>query len=94
MNLQDFVNETINEIENFDTKNEECIKEVVRKAIVFYKLHSYEEIEETDEGTICLIYLHSIIEENLLSKIVAFAIDSDVHLDVEGLYQGKVIRNF
>jgi hypothetical protein len=88
------VNETISQLENFDYDNLECIKKVVRKTIDFYKLKSHEEVEKTDLGIIRVLHLHSIAEENLLSKIVEFSLNGDSDLSIEGVYKGHIIRNF
>lgn len=92
--LPDFVKETIIQLENFDDGNLECIQEVVRKAIDFYKLKSREEVQETDLGEIRLLHLISVIEENLLSKIIEQSILGDNDLNIEALYKGHIIRYY
>lgn len=94
INLIDFVTEAMGEISDFDYRNMECIKKVVRKAIDVYQLNSYEEMEETKLGTIRFLHIHSIIEENLLSKIVEISINSETELNIEGVYEGHVIRDY
>jgi hypothetical protein len=90
-NLIDFVNEEKGKINNFDSRSFECIKKIIRQAIDFYNLKSYEEVEETQLGSIRFLHIHSIVEENLLSKIVDELIKD---LNIEGLYEGYVIRDY
>jgi hypothetical protein len=94
LNLIDFVIETIREINNFDCENKDCLKKIIRKAIDVYNLKSYEEIEENHLGVIRFLHIHSIIEENLLSKIVEASINCETELNIEGVYEGHVIRNY
>ncbi len=93
-NLNDFVNETVRKLDNYDEENLETLKELVRKAIDFYNLKSREEIETTDLGTLKVLHLHSIIEENLLSKVIELAIKGDFYLSVEAVYEGHIIRYY
>ncbi|MFC4320437.1 DUF6407 family protein [Litchfieldia salsa] len=93
-NLIDFVNEEKSKINSFDSGNLECIKRIIRKAIDTYHLKSYEEVEETDIGSIRFLYIHSIVEENLLSKIVEELRNSQEDLNIEGVYEGYVIRTY
>jgi hypothetical protein len=93
-NLTVFVIETIEEINMFDCENMECIKKVIRKAIDFYNLKSYEEVEETHLGSIRFLHIHSIMEENILTKIVEVSRNSKTELDIEGVYEGHVIREY
>ncbi|UHA58627.1 DUF6407 family protein [Metabacillus litoralis] len=93
-NLTDFVIETIKEISNFNYENVECIKRVIRKAIDVYHLKSYEEVEETQTGVIRFLHIHSMLEENILSKIVEVSRNSETTLDIEGVYEGHVIRDY
>lgn len=93
-NLIDFVNQAKGEINNFDSRNFECNKMIIRKAIDFYNLQSYEEVEETDLGSIRFLHIHSIVEENLLSKIVDELRSGQKDLDIEGVYEGYIIRDY
>ncbi|NLP52501.1 DUF6407 family protein [Bacillus sp. RO1] len=93
-NLKDFVQNTLKDMGHFDKKNTECMKELVREAIYFYKLNSYEEDEETNEGTMKYLYIHSMMEENLLSKVVGLSMGIDRGFDLEEVYQGCVIREY
>jgi hypothetical protein len=93
-NLIDFVIETIEEISKFDYDNLECIKRVIRKAIDVYNLKSYEEVEVTQTGVIRFLHIHSMMEENILSKIVEVSRNSETALDIEGVYEGHVIRDY
>ena len=93
-NLKDFVKKTVAGMDNFDEKNLECIKEVVTEAIDFYKLNSYEEIEESQSGKLKFLHIHSIMEENLLSKIAEIAMGLNEGFNIEDVYEGRVIREF
>lgn len=93
-NLQDFVKNTVDGMDNFDEKNLECIKEIVTEAIDFYKLKSYEEVEESQLGKIRFLHIHSIMEENLLSKIAEIAMGIDNGYYIEDVYEGHVIREY
>ncbi|MGD6777990.1 DUF6407 family protein [Sutcliffiella horikoshii] len=92
--LNDFVQKTVEALDHFDKNNTDCIKDVVREAINFYKLNSYEEVEETNEGTRRFLYIHSMMEENLLSKVVELSVGIDRDLYLEEVYQSFVIRQY
>ncbi|WP_139365128.1 DUF6407 family protein [Litchfieldia alkalitelluris] len=91
-NLFDFLKETIGEIEDFNENNLESLREIVRKTIKFYQMKSFEETEETDKGKISFLHIHSMAEENLLTKIVEIALNSEK--DIEFAYQGNIIRKY
>ncbi|MDG4657299.1 DUF6407 family protein [Ectobacillus antri] len=93
-NLENFVKQTIAEIDNYDKEHLKCIRQVVAKAIDFYKFKSYERMEETVQGLVPFIYIYSMAEENLLSKIAGFAAGSDRDFDIEEVYEGRVIREY
>lgn len=92
--ITDFVTKTIEEMNSFDRENMECMKKVIRKAIHFYHLKSYEEVEETHLGSVRFLYVHSMMEENMLSKIVAVTRNGTTDLDIEGVYEGHVVREY
>ncbi len=93
-NIYTFVNETIEDTIGFDSRSRECIRGLIRKAIDFYKLNSYEEIEETEDVKIHTIHIDSMIEENLLSKVVEHSINSQHDIDIEDIYNGKIYRHY
>ncbi|MCY8473844.1 DUF6407 family protein [Bacillus halotolerans] len=93
-NITDFVTKTIEEMTLFDRENMECMKKVIRKAIHFYHLKSYEEVEETHLGSVRFLHVHSMMEENMLSKIVAVTRNGTTDLDIEGVYEGYVVREY
>lgn len=93
-NLKDFVKMTVAGMDNFNEKNLECIKEVVTEAIDFYKLKSYEEVEESRLGKIKFLHINSIMEENLLSKIAEISMGIDQGYYIEDVYEGRVIREY
>ncbi|MGQ9010526.1 DUF6407 family protein [Bacillus stercoris] len=93
-NLTDFVTKTIEDMNSFDRENTECMKKVIRKAIDFYHLKSYEEVEETHLGSIRFLHIHSIMEENMLSKMIVVIRNGNTDLDIEGVYEGHVVREY
>ncbi|MCY8098313.1 DUF6407 family protein, partial [Bacillus atrophaeus] len=80
-NLTDFVTKTIEEMSQFDRENMECLKKIIRKAIDFYHLKSYEEVEETHLGSVRFLHVHSIMEENMLSKMIVASRNCKTDLD-------------
>ncbi|MCY8981570.1 DUF6407 family protein [Bacillus halotolerans] len=92
--ITDFVTKTIEKMSSFDRENMECMKKVIRKAIHFYHLKSYEEVEETHLGSVRFLHVHSMMEENMLSKIVAVTRNGTTDLDIEGVYEGHVVREY
>ncbi|MCA1031152.1 DUF6407 family protein [Bacillus timonensis] len=93
-NLTDFVKNTIAGINNYEKDNLECNRELVRKAIEFYKMQSYEEVETTEQGTTKLLHVRSMAEENLLSKIVDIALERENECGIEEVYESRVIREY
>lgn len=93
-NLTDFVTKTIEEMNSFDRENMECIKKLIRKAIDFYHLESYEEVEETHSGNVRFLHVHSMMEENMLSKMIVVTRNGKTDLDIEGVYEGYVVREY
>ncbi|MDL5143858.1 DUF6407 family protein [Bacillus atrophaeus] len=93
-NLTDFVTKTIEEMSQFDLENIEYLKKIIRKAIDFYHLKSYEEVEETHLGSVRFLHVHSIMEENMLSKMIVVSRNCKIDLDIEGVYEGHVVREY
>ncbi|MCY8901664.1 DUF6407 family protein [Bacillus spizizenii] len=93
-NLTDFVMKAIEEINPFDRESIEYMKKVIRKAIDFYHLKTYEEVEETHVGSVRFLHVHSIMEENMLSKIVVVIRNGETDLDIKGVYEGHVVREY
>ncbi|QIW78548.1 DUF6407 family protein [Bacillus tequilensis] len=93
-NLTDFVTKTIEEMSPFDRENMECLKKVMRKAIDYYHLKSYEEVEKTDLESVRFLHIHSMMEENMLSKMIVVLRNGKTDLDIEGVYEGHVIREY
>lgn len=93
-NLTDFVTKTIEDMSLFDCENMESLKKVMRKAIDCYHLKSYEEVEKTDLESVRFLYIHSIMEENMLSKMIVVLRNGKTDLDIEGVYEGHVIREY
>lgn len=68
-------------------------EKVMRKAIDFYHLKSYEEVE-THLGSVRFLHVHSIIEENMLSKMIVVIRNGKTDLDIEDVYAGHVVREY
>ncbi|MFN7249480.1 MAG: DUF6407 family protein [Anaerobacillus sp.] len=92
--LNDFVNEAITNTNEFKEDDIEALKDLVRKAVQYFNLKSREEAELTEVGIVRVLHLASIIEENLLSKVVELSLKGGQHLSVEGVYEGQVIRYY
>ncbi len=93
-NLTDFITRTIEEMSPFDRENKECLKTVMRKAIDFYHFTSYEEVEKNHFGSVRFLHIHSMIEENMLSKMIVVLRNGKTDLDIEGVYEGHVIKEY
>lgn len=93
-NLIDFVMKVIEEINLFDCESIECMKKVIRKVIDFYYLKMYEEVEEIYVGSVWFLYVYFIMEENMLFKIVVVIRNGEIDLDIEGVYEGYVVREY
>ncbi|TYS09400.1 hypothetical protein FZC70_09775 [Bacillus subtilis] len=93
-NITDFVTKTIEEMSSFDRDNRECMKKVIRNAIDFYHLKSYEEVEETHLGSVRFLHVHSMMEENMLSKMIVVLRNGKTDVDIEGVYEGHVVREY
>ena len=83
MTLKQFVLNIIKNIENFDAKNSNSIKEVIRYAIndIGFK---------TREGY-GVLYIPSVVEEKLLAKIAGVAVGKDEEHSIDSVYEGYVI---
>ncbi|KUP08933.1 hypothetical protein Q75_01915 [Bacillus coahuilensis p1.1.43] len=94
-NLHDFVKERLTAIPlDENNRNEmESFQQMIRDAIDYYGLNSYEEVEVMRSKKVHFIYIHSIIEETLLSKVAQIAL-SDEHANIENVYAGRVIREY
>jgi hypothetical protein len=90
--LNDFVNQAVTK--DFKEGDIEAFKDLVRKAVEYFNLKSREEAEVTEAGIVRVLHLASIIEENLLSRIIELSLKSDRPLSVEGVYEGQVIRYY
>lgn len=90
--LNNFVNEAIRN--GFKEDDVEALKDLIRKAVQYYNLKSREEAELTETGIVRVLHLASIIEENLLSKIIELSQKDNCHVSVEEVYEGKVIRYY
>ncbi|ARK29782.1 DUF6407 family protein [Halalkalibacter krulwichiae] len=92
--LQAFVVDAKRQIKGFDEQNVECIREIVRKSMAFYQMKSYEEVEETQFGRVHSLHLHSMMEENVLAKVVKLAMNQEEGLSLEELYNSHISRHY
>ncbi|MGM0845091.1 MAG: DUF6407 family protein [Bacillota bacterium] len=92
-NFKDFVKNTADQMRHYDKDDPECIMKLVREAIAFYEMKSREEIEDTRLGKSRFLYIYSMAEENLLTKIVEISKGSS-DFDIEHVYEGRVIREY
>ncbi|GAE35496.1 DUF6407 family protein [Halalkalibacter akibai] len=87
----EFVKETKQSLKEFDPNNDQHIKDIVRKAIQYYDLQSTEKVEDP-EKSVETLYVASMIEENILSKITELASENSELDSIEALYNGFIIR--
>lgn len=88
MTLRHFVLDTIRRMDDFDAKNSNSIREVIRIAIQDFR---FKTMEKVGDGGCGVLFLASDVEENLLSKIAEFAIDNGEKTSIESVYEGHVI---
>ncbi|WNF38610.1 DUF6407 family protein [Bacillaceae bacterium IKA-2] len=88
MTLKYFVLDIIRKMDDFDAKNSNSIKKVIRIAIEDFRFKTMEKIGDGGNG---VLYLASDVEENLLSKIAEFAIDNGEETSIESVYEGHII---
>lgn len=68
-----------------DHKEKQSIKELISSAITYYELSSvYNREEET-------LYIASMVEENMLAKIIFLATEGDEE-SIESVYDSRVVR--
>ncbi|RDI41847.1 DUF6407 family protein [Falsibacillus pallidus] len=94
MSITEFVRKTISEMNGFDKDHKEGIQEIIGMALEVYQLKSYEEVEETSSGKIRYLYIDSMMEENMLSKIVEVSTEGDPDWTIESVYDSRVIREY
>ncbi|WP_078553645.1 DUF6407 family protein [Bacillus alkalicellulosilyticus] len=94
INIQQFVKDSIETITSYQSDNKENVKHIVKSALKTFPLKSHEQTEVVANQEVVIIYLHSIMEENILTKIVQEASENMENLDIEALYEGRVIRNY
>ncbi|WP_433745799.1 DUF6407 family protein [Falsibacillus pallidus] len=94
MSITEFVRMTISEMNGFDKDHKEGIQQIIAKAIEVYQLKSYEEVEDTHEGRVRFIYIDSMMEENMLAKIIDVSTEGDPDWTIESVYDSRVIREY
>ncbi|MBM7578098.1 hypothetical protein JOD21_000755 [Jeotgalibacillus terrae] len=62
----------------------------IKEALTFYQMKSHIEIEDPSKND-SLLYLSSIAEENMLSRLVEA---TGAYEDIESAFEGRVIRNY
>ncbi|WP_088103288.1 DUF6407 family protein [Halalkalibacter urbisdiaboli] len=83
--IVDFVN-------NITADNPLSITEVIKVAIDYYRLNSTEKVERTETGEVKILYIASMAEENMLTKIVTLIAGEDA--DIESAYNGCIVRAY
>ncbi|ADU28816.1 DUF6407 family protein [Evansella cellulosilytica] len=92
LSINEFVINVTKDRETFNSSDMEQIKEILRLAMSYYELRS-KEVNELHEGNhSSVLYLDSIMEENILLKVVEIASHSDDQLSLEQIYESKVVR--
>ncbi|WP_096199793.1 DUF6407 family protein [Bacillus sp. FJAT-45350] len=88
----EFVEDTIDNMKDFDSNDLNCIRESIRNAIHYYDLKS--NVEETEAGRVEVLYITSMAEENMLLKIVELAVSGNVEqINLESVYESRVVRS-
>ncbi|MDT8859678.1 DUF6407 family protein [Alkalihalobacillus sp. MEB130] len=89
--FEDFVQDQIKKIEQFDCSKSE-IKTIIKSAIQYYDLKSEEIIDETESGAAGVLYLASMAEENILTKIVYLSSGNKTGNSLEQVYNSRIVR--
>ncbi|WP_332629624.1 DUF6407 family protein [Halalkalibacter flavus] len=90
--FEQFVQDMIHTIGDFDSGNHNQIKEIIRKAIDYYDLRTVERVEEVGNKRIETLYLESMAEENMLLKLARFASGNEGEIGLEVIYDSCVVR--
>ncbi|WP_456275345.1 DUF6407 family protein [Bacillus sp. AK128] len=94
MNFEEFISQYSKKFKNIDPSNLDLIKELVNLAIDSFKLKSFVEVEVVNNQENSFLYVHSMAEENSLSKIVQLAIGDGSDLSIEEVFRGQIIRQY
>jgi hypothetical protein len=94
MNLEDFIKEQKDKIVNFNPSNLDHLRNMVTLGIDSFKLKSFEEVEDMNGENSNFLYVHSMAEENLLTKIIQLSFDYESELTIEDVYHGQIIRQY
>ncbi len=86
MSLSEFAKEATTNIAQFHPRNTEHLKELIRLAIEQFQMKSVEKVEQGST----YLYLTSMAEENILSKILELATGEEMNL--EDIYNSQIIR--
>ncbi|MBB6454919.1 Na+/phosphate symporter [Salirhabdus euzebyi] len=89
-----FVQQRILEKKNYNSHNYQDIKDIIKQGIHYYQLNSAEKLHDTEEGKKEVLYIHSMMEENILSKIATLASNNDGEINIEAIYEGYIVRNY
>ncbi|MCL7748622.1 DUF6407 family protein [Halalkalibacter alkaliphilus] len=90
--FEQFVQDMIQKIGDFDSGNHNQIKEIIRKAIDYYDLKTVERVEEVGNKRIETLYLASMAEENMLLKLARIASGNENGIGLEVIYDSSVVR--
>ena len=90
--LAQFTEEALLHLNIFDAANMSCVKEVIKLAITYYELKSEERVELVEGRNIEVLYLHSMMEENILTKVVELTTGKKDEITIEAVYNGSIVR--
>ncbi|MBM7663091.1 hypothetical protein JOC85_003917 [Bacillus mesophilus] len=94
MNLEDFIKEYKGSIKNFNPSNIEHLRSMITSGVDSFNLKSFEEVEDIEGEDRSFLYVHSMAEENLLTKMIQLSFDHNSELTIEDVYQGRIIRQY
>jgi hypothetical protein len=92
MTLRQFVQDTIQNIDDFDANNINSIKKLIRLVIEDFQFGT--EVEETEIEGNEVLYIASSVEEDLLSQIAEFAVGTEEETSIEAVFEGCVVRKY
>lgn len=89
--FEEFAEEEIQAIDHFDASNHYHLRDIVRKAIDYYQLKSFVQVEIIGNRRIETLHLASIVEENMLLKLAEIAGNMD-ESSLEIIYDSCIVR--
>jgi hypothetical protein len=94
MNLDGFIREQKGKLENFNPSSLAHLRNMVTLGIDSFKLKSYEEVEKINHEETRFLYVNSMAEENLLTKMIQLSFEHESELTIEDVYKGRIIRKY